>query len=117
MPFQVIGQNVIGIMEGKNSKSEVIVIAADYDTPISGDPFKNNAGGVAVLLETSRLFKQTVKSPTTKLDQTVIFVAFDLNTKEYVRILSWIILKAGLYDETFMIIVSRYVSRHNILMY
>lgn len=81
----VIGRNIIGIAEAKSDKAEaVIVVGADYDTNGIDNPLFNNGAGMAVLLETARLFAYNVKwSQNFSQAFTTIFVAFDLNTKEH----------------------------------
>ncbi|RXG53295.1 hypothetical protein Avbf_19153, partial [Armadillidium vulgare] len=80
----VTGVNLIGISEGdEDGNGSVIVVGADYDSNIVGNQLKNNAGGVAVLLETMHLFYDKYYWNQYYLNYTVIFVAFDLNTREY----------------------------------
>ncbi|KAK7047976.1 hypothetical protein SK128_013915, partial [Halocaridina rubra] len=81
----VEGQNIIAIAEATSNKPEaVIVVGADYDTNGVDNPLFNNGAGVAVLLETVRLFMYNVRwSQAFRQNFTTVFVAFDLNTREH----------------------------------
>ncbi|KAB7502580.1 hypothetical protein Anas_10404 [Armadillidium nasatum] len=81
---KVTGVNLIGISEGdEDGNGSVIVVAADYDSNVVDNQLKNNAGGVACLLETMHLFYDKYYWNQYYLNYTVIFVALDLNTREY----------------------------------
>lgn len=82
---EVSGENIIGISEGNTAgKDQVIVVAADYDTmqaPTSA--VSNNGAGVASLIEIARVYNGLTRTPDFAANYTVIFVAFDLNTREH----------------------------------
>ncbi|XP_068244268.1 uncharacterized protein [Palaemon carinicauda] len=83
----VTGVNIIGIAHAISNKPEaVIVVVADYDTNGIDNPMMNNGAGMAVLLETIRLFMYNVRWSTEFAQNfTTIFVAMDLNTKEHMN--------------------------------
>lgn len=72
--FEGMGRNVIGIVEGRDSKlkDEFVIISAHYDN--FGQPFwgaMDNAAGVAVMLEIARAL---AKNPP---QRSLLFIAFD----------------------------------------
>ena len=84
--LQVWGENIIGISEGHNAgKDQIIVVGADYDT-MQAPPsaISNNGAGVASLIEIARVYNGLIRTPDFAANYTVIFVAFDLNTREHV---------------------------------
>ena len=85
---QVTGQNIIAVLEGSNRDLPVMVVGADYATSMTGNHLQDNTGGVAILLETLSLFFHATAHGEYHLNATVIFVAFDLNTREMVSHLS-----------------------------
>ncbi|XP_068244308.1 uncharacterized protein YfbL-like [Palaemon carinicauda] len=78
------GKNIIGIAEGP-SDGPVILIGADVDTTVSQtSPLEDNGAGVAALLEIARNYtQQYYLNKNNNATGTVLFVAFDINTKEY----------------------------------
>lgn len=80
----VSGMNLIGVAQGRAAGGPVLVVGADYDTGAHGSPLEDNGAGVAVLLEVARLFvQQTGVGGAFEQLGSVVFVAFDGNTKEY----------------------------------
>ncbi|KAK3882331.1 hypothetical protein Pcinc_013281 [Petrolisthes cinctipes] len=88
-PTTVLGENVVGVAKGNDDRGGVLVVGADYDTSMEHHPLEDNGAGVGVMLETARNYMAATNP--VSLDQpapfaalkTVIFVAFDLNTREY----------------------------------
>lgn len=92
----VEGVNIIGINEADSDDNDgIILIGADYDThrPLCRETddngcleyFQNNGVGVAAMLEIARLFDYNSRfSGEWRNDKTIIFVAFDINTKEHI---------------------------------
>ncbi|KAK8744960.1 hypothetical protein OTU49_000371 [Cherax quadricarinatus] len=79
----VIGENIIGIARGYLG-SPVLVVGADYDSTLEESPLENNGAGVAALLEIARNYmRMTGPGELYRRVKTVLFVAFDLNTREY----------------------------------
>ncbi|XP_063598752.1 uncharacterized protein LOC134775233 isoform X2 [Penaeus indicus] len=81
----VPGENIIGVAEGAAVGGPVLVVGADYDTGVHNSPLEDNGAGVTALLEVARLFMQQTAVVGGSFEQlsSVIFVAFDLNAKEY----------------------------------
>ncbi|ROT75612.1 hypothetical protein C7M84_005839 [Penaeus vannamei] len=72
------------VAQGRAAGGPVLVVGADYDTGAHGSPLEDNGAGVAVLLEVARLFvQQTGVGGAFEQLGSVVFVAFDGNTKEY----------------------------------
>jgi len=72
--------NVVGILEGKQQKDEMVVFSGHYDhigiqTPTEGDSIANgaddDASGTTAVIELARYFKKIKKN-----NRTLIFVAF-----------------------------------------
>lgn len=82
--FQVRGENIVGVAKGAES-GDVLLVGADYGTSLVHSPLEDNGAGVAVMLEVARNFMEQMgsKGAFTQV-KTVVFVGFDLNTKEYV---------------------------------
>lgn len=79
----VSGENIIGVAAGAEG-SPVMVVGADYDTPLQSLPLEDNGAGVAALLEVARHYMhETGAEGSFERLNTVIFVAFDLNVKAY----------------------------------
>jgi len=71
-PIDGGGQNVISVLEGKERKTEFVIVSAHYDA--IGEQFAgamDNAAGVTVMIELARLL---TKNPPSR---SVIFIAFD----------------------------------------
>ncbi|XP_066985755.1 uncharacterized protein [Macrobrachium rosenbergii] len=81
----VTGVNIMGIAPAISNRPEaVIVVLADYDTNGIDNPMMNNGAGMAVLLETIRLFMFNVRwSQEFQQNFTTVFAALDLNTREH----------------------------------
>lgn len=82
---------MVGVAEGDGSSREgVMVVGADYDTTMEHHPLEDNGAGVGVMLETARNYMAATNPASTDQPapfaavKTVIFVAFDLNTRKYV---------------------------------
>ncbi|XP_042890145.1 uncharacterized protein LOC122265059 [Penaeus japonicus] len=81
---KVSGENIVGVSAGA-ARGPVLVVGADYDSGLQDSPLENNGAGVAALLEVARLYtQQTAAEGSFVQDRTVVFVAFDMNLKEYV---------------------------------
>lgn len=79
----IVGENVIGVAEG-SEKGPLLLVGADYDTSLQSNPLEDNGAGVAAMLEVARNYmEETEPWGHFTRNRTVIFVAFDLNTKEY----------------------------------
>lgn len=79
----VRGENVVGVAEG-SGKGPLLLVGADYDTSLQHHPMEDNGAGVAAMLEVARNYMAaTGPQGHYTRNSTVIFVAFDLNTKEY----------------------------------
>ncbi|KAK8381417.1 hypothetical protein O3P69_018473 [Scylla paramamosain] len=79
----IVGENVVGVAEG-SGKGPLLLVGADYDTSLRHNPLEDNGAGVAAMLEVARNYmKETQPEGHFTRNRTVIFVAFDLNTKEY----------------------------------
>lgn len=77
---QVQGTNIIGLSGPvRDEAGAVVVVGANYDTDGVGSPLWDNGAGVAVLLETARLYQAAVVTPRLA----TLFVAFDLSTDRY----------------------------------
>lgn len=74
----------MGVARG-SSKGRVLLLGADYDTSTEQSPLEDNGAGVAAMLEVARNYMlETGPEGSHRRVNTVVFVAFDLNTKEYV---------------------------------
>ncbi|MBI5207228.1 MAG: M28 family peptidase [Candidatus Firestonebacteria bacterium] len=62
--------NIIAIKKGDEHSDKIVVVGAHYDTVTDTPGADDNASGVAVLLEISRLFSKM------KTDKTIKFIAF-----------------------------------------
>ncbi|XP_042882064.1 uncharacterized protein LOC122264248 [Penaeus japonicus] len=79
----VTGENIVGVAAGTVG-GPVVVVGADYDTPLQSSPLEDNGAGVAALLEVARHFMhETARGGSFEQLNTVVFVAFDLNVKTY----------------------------------
>ncbi|TVR37045.1 MAG: M28 family peptidase [Cryomorphaceae bacterium] len=66
------GQNISGQLRGDVTETDVIMVAAHYDTDGESQGANDNASGVAVMLEAARILTEV------KLRKSVVFVGFDL---------------------------------------
>lgn len=83
---QVAGENVIGVSEGAGG-GPLLLVGADYDTALNRHPLEDNGAGVGAMLEVARNYMAaTGPDGVFTRNSTVIFVAFDLNTQEYVSV-------------------------------
>ncbi|XP_071521773.1 uncharacterized protein [Panulirus ornatus] len=80
---QVRGENIVGVAKGPQSGG-VLLVGADYGTSLVRSPLEDNGAGVAVMLEVARSFMEQMgpKGAFTQI-KTVVFAAFDMNTREY----------------------------------
>lgn len=91
---QIRGENVVGVAEG-SGKGPLLLVGADYDTSLHHHPLEDNGAGVAALLEVARNYMAaTGPQGDFTRSSTVIFVAFDLNTKEYVSVCVVVLLSS-----------------------
>jgi hypothetical protein len=80
----VEGKNIIGIREGSTYKN-LLVVGAHYDSSgvtANHSPERENGVAVATLIEVAQAYENSIRDRGYEADYTVVFVAFDLNTKE-----------------------------------
>lgn len=82
---EVQGCNIIGISRGAVDGLNTLVVGAHYDSSGSVEytaPLRDNGVGAAVLIEVARSYEESHRWKGWTRNFTIIFVAFDLNTKE-----------------------------------
>nr|XP_045585458.1 uncharacterized protein LOC123747344 [Procambarus clarkii]XP_045585459.1 uncharacterized protein LOC123747344 [Procambarus clarkii] len=77
----VAGENIVGVARG-HAGGPVLLVGADYDSNLEQSPLENNGAGVAAMLEVAGSYMAATRQQYRRAS-TVLFVAFDLNTKEY----------------------------------
>jgi len=68
----------------------MIVVGADYDstgTELNKQPLRNNGAGISLLIEAARAYEDSWRWKGWATNYSVVFVAFDLNTREQVTFL------------------------------
>ena len=86
----VEGQNIIVTFNGRNrgtSNDEILLVGAHYDSDNTGPlSLNDNGSGVVAMLEVVRGLADAIVNKRAVLLNTVIFVAFDVQRFEHVRL-------------------------------
>ena len=89
-PTTVEGQNIIVTFHGRNrgtSNDEILLVGAHYDSDNTGPlSLNDNGSGVVAMLEVVRGLADAIVNKRAVLLNTVIFVAFDVQRFEHVRL-------------------------------
>ncbi|KAB7503471.1 hypothetical protein Anas_11282, partial [Armadillidium nasatum] len=81
---EVNGVNIIGESQSVENRSSVILFGTHYDNSLTENPLHENGASLAVLLETARLFQEMRQNEALHQNTTVIFVTFDIDTRNYI---------------------------------